>query len=209
MRSAALRLVENDPPTILSVATAVPRFRLDQAEVARAAARVFDRERSDIERLMPVFDNAGIATRHSSVPMEWYFESHGWQERNQRYLANAVELLTNAATEALAAGGPQAQRHRRSGGRLHHRHRDPEPRCRAAQPPGPAADHPAAADLRARLRRRRDRAQPRRRARPHACPTATCCSSRSSCAPSPSGAATCPRATSSARPCSATAPPPW
>jgi alkylresorcinol/alkylpyrone synthase len=105
MRSAALRLVENDPPTILSVATAVPRFRLDQADVARAAAHVFDRERSDIDRLMPVFDNAGVATRHSSVPMAWYFESHGWRERNQRYLANAVELLTNAAIEALDEAG--------------------------------------------------------------------------------------------------------
>lgn len=105
MRSAALRLVENDPPTILSVATAVPRFRLDQADVARAAAHVFDRERSDIERLMPVFDNAGVATRHSAVPMEWYFEPHGWRERNQRYLANAVELLGNAATEALQQAG--------------------------------------------------------------------------------------------------------
>ena len=63
MRTAALRLVENDPPTILSVATAVPRYRLTQGDVAIAAAQVFDRERSDIERLMPVFDNAGVAER--------------------------------------------------------------------------------------------------------------------------------------------------
>jgi len=93
MRSAALRLVENDPPTILSVATAVPRFRLDQTDVARAAARVFDRERSDIDRLMPVFDNAGIATRHSSVPMDWYFETHGWRERNRAEAADAARRL--------------------------------------------------------------------------------------------------------------------
>lgn len=105
MTSAALRLVENDPPTILSVATAVPRFRLKQADVAKAAAQVFDRERSDIERLMPVFDNAGVATRYSSVPMEWYFQPHGWRERNQRYLAEALELLDSAATEALEQAG--------------------------------------------------------------------------------------------------------
>jgi alkylresorcinol/alkylpyrone synthase len=105
MRTAARHLAENDPPTILSVATAVPRFRLDQADVARAAAQVFDREHSDIERLMPVFENAGVATRHSSVPMEWYFRPHGWRERNQRYLANAVELLDGAATEALDQAG--------------------------------------------------------------------------------------------------------
>lgn len=100
-RSAALRLVENDPPTILSVATAVPRFRMTQEDVAVAAAQVFDRQRSDIERLMPVFDNAGVVERYSSVPMDWYFQPHGWRERNQLYLENAIELLTNAATEAL------------------------------------------------------------------------------------------------------------
>ena len=105
MRAAALRLAENDPPTILSVATAVPRYRLDQADVARAAAQVFDRARSDIERLMPVFDNAGVATRHSAVPMDWYFQPHGWRERNQLYLANAIELLDNAVTEALEQAG--------------------------------------------------------------------------------------------------------
>ncbi len=105
MRNAALRLVENDPPTILSVATAVPRFRLDQRDVATAAMRVFDRQRSEIDRLIPVFDNAGIGTRYSSVPMEWYFEPHGWRERNQLYLQNAVELLTATASDALGEAG--------------------------------------------------------------------------------------------------------
>jgi alkylresorcinol/alkylpyrone synthase len=105
MRTAALRLVENDPPTILSVATAVPRYRMTQEDVAIAAAQVFDRERSDIERLMPVFDNAGVVERYSSVPMDWYFQRHGWRERNELYLENAIELLTSAAREALAEAG--------------------------------------------------------------------------------------------------------
>jgi alkylresorcinol/alkylpyrone synthase len=105
MKNALLRPASSEPPTILSVATAVPRFRLEQAKVARAAAQVFDRARSDIERLMPVFGNAGVETRYSAVPMEWYFEPHGWRERNQRYLENAAELLTNAAAEALDQAG--------------------------------------------------------------------------------------------------------
>src|SRR5262245_18271380 len=109
MRTAALLLAENGPPTILSVATAVPRFRLDQADVVNAAMQVFERERSDIERLTPVFDNAGIATRHSCVPLEWHFRPHGWRERNQVYLANAVELLERAAREALEQAGRKAK----------------------------------------------------------------------------------------------------
>jgi alkylresorcinol/alkylpyrone synthase len=102
MRTAALRLVENDPPTILSVATAVPRYRMTQEDVAAAAAQVFDRERSDIERLMPVFENAGVTERYSSVPMDWYFQRHGWRERNELYLESAVDLLTSTARDALA-----------------------------------------------------------------------------------------------------------
>jgi alkylresorcinol/alkylpyrone synthase len=109
MRSAALRLLENDPPSLISIATKVPRHRLEQGEVAAIAPRLFDRDRSDIERLMPVFDNAGIATRYSCVPIDWYLQPHGWRERNQLYLDNAVELLTEAAENALAEAGRTAK----------------------------------------------------------------------------------------------------
>src|SRR5215470_9867509 len=105
MRSAAFRLLENDPPTLLSIATSVPKHRLDQGEVIAVAPRLFDREKSDIDRLMPVFDNAGIATRYSCVPIDWYLQPHGWRERNQLYLDNAVELLTEATERALADAG--------------------------------------------------------------------------------------------------------
>jgi alkylresorcinol/alkylpyrone synthase len=105
MRSAALRLLENDPPTLLAVATTVPEHRLDQDEVAAVALRLFDRDRSEIERLMPVFENAGIASRHSCVPFDWYRQPHGWRERNRLYLENATELLAAAAERALAEAG--------------------------------------------------------------------------------------------------------
>jgi len=105
MRSAALRLLENDPPSLLSIATKVPPHRLAQGQVASIAPLLFDRSRSEIDRLMPVFDNDGIATRYSCVPIDWYLEPHGWRERNALYLENAVELLTEAAKDALAAAG--------------------------------------------------------------------------------------------------------
>ena len=101
MRGAALRLLENDPPSLMSVATAVPKHRLDQAEVAALAPRLFDRLRSEIDRLMPVFENAGIASRYACMPIDWYAKPHGWKERNQLYLDNAIDLLTEAANAAL------------------------------------------------------------------------------------------------------------
>ena len=54
------------------------------------APRLFDRARSDIDRLMPIFDNAGIATRYSCVPIDWYLQPHGWRERNQLYLVKGI-----------------------------------------------------------------------------------------------------------------------
>jgi alkylresorcinol/alkylpyrone synthase len=98
---AALRLIENDPPTILSVATAVPRHRLAQAEIAGMASAVFDPERSEIEKLLPAFDHAEIATRYSSVPIAWFHQPHGWRERNALYIETATELLTATAEQAL------------------------------------------------------------------------------------------------------------
>lgn len=105
MSHAALRLVENDPPTILSVGTAVPRYVMAQSDLAAMAPRMFDPQRSEVERLMPVFEHAGIATRYSCVPLDWYLRPHGWRERNALYVENAVELLGRAAEEALAEAG--------------------------------------------------------------------------------------------------------
>jgi alkylresorcinol/alkylpyrone synthase len=89
-------------PHILSVATAVPPVVLQQRDVIARAASLFDGRSSDIERLMPVFANAGISTRYSCVPLEWYERDHGWAERNRLYLEHAVDLLEKAARQALA-----------------------------------------------------------------------------------------------------------
>ncbi len=75
---------------------------MGQQELAALAPRMFDRQNSEVDRLMPVFDNAGIATRYSCVPLDWYLTPHSWKERNALYLDNAIELLSRAATEALA-----------------------------------------------------------------------------------------------------------
>ena len=79
-------------PRLLSLATALPPYRYSQEEVREAAPRLFDRDRVDLQRLLPVFENAGIATRHSCVPLEWYLEPHGWVERSRLFREHAVEL---------------------------------------------------------------------------------------------------------------------
>ncbi|MBV8535160.1 MAG: type III polyketide synthase [Alphaproteobacteria bacterium] len=92
-------------PALLSLATAVPPIVLHQADVIARAATLFDGRKSDIERLMPVFANAGIATRYSCVPLDWYERDHGWAERNRLYIENALDLLETAAQACLDRAG--------------------------------------------------------------------------------------------------------
>ncbi len=53
------------PARLLSLATAVPPFTLRQDEVMAQARRLFQARGEEIERLLPVYDNAGIETRYS------------------------------------------------------------------------------------------------------------------------------------------------
>lgn len=92
-------------PCLLSVATSVPPIMLHQADVVARATRLFDGRASDINRLLPVFENAGIETRYSCVPLDWYERSHSWSERNQLYIDHALVLLVEAAENCLAAAG--------------------------------------------------------------------------------------------------------
>ena len=93
------------PPRLLSLATAVPRHTLRQSEVMAAARDWFAGYGGDLDRLLGVFANAGIETRHSCVPLAWYAAPVGWAERNRLYLDCALDLLTDAARRALNRAG--------------------------------------------------------------------------------------------------------
>jgi alkylresorcinol/alkylpyrone synthase len=92
-------------PRLVSLATAVPPHRVSQDDIVGMSTLAFDRESSDIERLMPVFGNAGIETRYFCMPGEWYLERHGWAERSRLYVEHAVALLAEVALKCLADAG--------------------------------------------------------------------------------------------------------
>ncbi|MFQ6017149.1 MAG: type III polyketide synthase [Kiloniellaceae bacterium] len=98
------------PARLLSLATAVPPFVLRQDEVMAEARLLFEARGSEIERLLPVYDNAGIETRYSCVPLDWYHGACGWRDRNALFVDNAVELLRRAASDCLARAGVAAER---------------------------------------------------------------------------------------------------
>jgi len=94
-------------PRLLALATAVPPHALGQEEVVERVRRLFGRS-AELDRLLPVFANSGIARRYSSVPLEWYDEPHGWAERNRHYLTGALDLLENVAGRVLDRAGLSA-----------------------------------------------------------------------------------------------------
>lgn len=95
------------PPSakLLSVATAVPPFCLQQSDVAAAAHQGFASRYGAFKALSRVFESSGISKRYAVRPLEWYFEPLGWPERNKAYLDGAVKLFMDAASKALNAAG--------------------------------------------------------------------------------------------------------
>lgn len=90
---------------LVSVATAVPPYCLEQRDVAAAAHQGFASRFGDFKRLARVFDTSGILRRYAVRPLEWYFAPLGWPERNAAYLDGAVQLFVDAASKALDAAG--------------------------------------------------------------------------------------------------------
>ena len=86
---------------IISIATAVPKYKINQSDVKELAARVFGASMSDFSRLAPVYSNAAIETRYSCVPLEWYEKPCAFSERNKLYQHHAVELLAEAGQKTL------------------------------------------------------------------------------------------------------------
>lgn len=98
------------PARLISLATAVPPHVLRKQEVMAEARALFHERAGEIARLMPVYDNAGIATRYSCVPLDWYRRANGWRDRNALFVEHAVALLQRAAQDCLARAGVPAER---------------------------------------------------------------------------------------------------
>ncbi|MGB3556424.1 MAG: type III polyketide synthase, partial [Jannaschia sp.] len=91
------------------LSTALPEYRLDQREVAERAAHVFGDRYPQFGRLAKSFATAEVDTRHSVVPIDWFSQPHGWEDRSRAYVAGAKAMFTDAANRALRDAGWQAE----------------------------------------------------------------------------------------------------
>lgn len=90
------------------LATALPPHVLGQADVQAKAQILLGPRYPQFERLLSTFVNAGIDTRHSVVPIDWFDTDRNWRDRNDAYLAGATALFVDAARAALDRAGWRA-----------------------------------------------------------------------------------------------------
>jgi len=93
------------PPRLIALATAVPRHRISQAEAADFGRAVFAARGAEFERLLPVYANAGIASRYAAMPADWLARPKRWPETMAAYKEGALALLESAASRCLAKVG--------------------------------------------------------------------------------------------------------
>jgi alkylresorcinol/alkylpyrone synthase len=88
-------------PKILSVAKAIPPFQITQNETMDFARELFTDSFKDIERLLPAFQNGQIEKRHFVKGLDWFKKNHNFEEKNNTYISQAVELGKNAIEACL------------------------------------------------------------------------------------------------------------
>lgn len=90
---------------ISAVATAVPAHVLDQTEVVERSREIFAPDVPGFERFTDAYRNAAIETRHSCVPIDWYAQGHPFSERNDLYIAHAIDLLSRVSQDLFDQAG--------------------------------------------------------------------------------------------------------
>jgi alkylresorcinol/alkylpyrone synthase len=96
-----VRLEPHRLSRISSVATAVPRHRVGQQVAQQFCRALFHETFSDIDRLLPVFNNSLVENRYFSVPEEWFETDHTFPEKNRHYIETALELGEAAISSCL------------------------------------------------------------------------------------------------------------
>jgi alkylresorcinol/alkylpyrone synthase len=93
----------NHMAALVSLATSVPPYQLQQKEILQAATGIFAERQEQFDNLLSLFANTGIHHRYSVKPIEWYLAPRGWPERTEAFLEGAEALFLDVARKAIAA----------------------------------------------------------------------------------------------------------
>lgn len=86
---------------VIAIGTADASFHLQQENVKDFIYNLFSETELDMERLINVFDNSTVSTRHFTVPIEWISRKHTFSERNDLFIKHALKLSEETTNECL------------------------------------------------------------------------------------------------------------
>jgi alkylresorcinol/alkylpyrone synthase len=87
--------------SILSLATAVPRHVIEQAEVSALAPKVFTEMFERYPVMLDIFKNSGIERRRAVRPMDWYLGARDWRDRSEVFHEEGLALFERVAAQAI------------------------------------------------------------------------------------------------------------
>ncbi len=87
---------------VISVGTADVPYTFNQCEAKEFAYELFSNNRNYINRMLGVFDNSLIETRHFVHPREWFDNPKSFVERSESFLRNSIPLSISAIEDCLS-----------------------------------------------------------------------------------------------------------
>lgn len=94
------RTVVERMPRLAALSHAVPPHVLPQSEAMERVRRLL-LPGDILQRILSVYENAGVQTRYIARPPEWYLQPHGWKSRTEAFLQVGVDLAEEAARRCL------------------------------------------------------------------------------------------------------------
>ncbi len=95
-------------PKVSATAVAVPEHRITQKEIIEISGKIFGKN-PHLERLLKIFENAGVAERYFSFPIDYYLNGRTFAQRNRDYIEQAKKLGARVIEEALERSGSSAR----------------------------------------------------------------------------------------------------
>jgi alkylresorcinol/alkylpyrone synthase len=86
---------------VQSTGTAFPDNFIDQSFIKEFAKELFHGSNLDVDRLLPVFENAKISKRPILKEVDWYRKEKTFKEINEEFLIQALKLSSLACENAL------------------------------------------------------------------------------------------------------------
>ncbi|WP_156289199.1 type III polyketide synthase [Oceanobacillus salinisoli] len=86
---------------ICSTGISTPKYNMQQQEIKELVKKVFSYSTKQVDRLLPVFDNAAIHNRQFVVGKSWFEREHSFEERNSLYQSLAKKYSLEAIDNCL------------------------------------------------------------------------------------------------------------